>query len=349
VRVWLDAQTGKQARLMATIARRLMEQGYEVLVTGRDYEYTRGILETSGVPHVIVGSYGGSGLEEKLEADIERMKGLLRVVREFNPDVLVSYPIPASVRVAYGLAKPIIVLSDSPHSRPVHQLTIPLADYLVHSSLIPTSLFNDYLLPSTRVVVFDGVEEWEWVGGHHCTRDVIDELGVEPGRYVVLRTPELKAVYYRGKRVPALEAIVEEAIVRGLQVVAFPRYREDKELLEKLAGRHPGMVKVVPWDSPVETLDLYCYAWGVVTGGATMAREASLMCKPAVSLYPVYINLVLEKLGLPIRSQNDVDVQKIFDALEDARRRGCNRALIERFEKPSAVVSRILAGLAETR
>ncbi len=346
MRIWLDAQTAKQARLMVSIARRLRELGHEVLITTRRYDFAHGIVARSGLPYRIIGEYGGASLAEKLRADLERMEGLLRLAYEWDPDVLIAYPIPASTRVAYGLGKPIILLSDSPHSAPVHRLTVPLARYLVYSRLIPLQLYKQYLVEGVEPVGFWGVEEWEWVAGHRCDPRLVENLGLQGEDYIVVRTAEAKAVYYRGRRVPSTAAIILEALRRGYRVVAFPRYDDDLALLRRLASENPGRI-IVLHGNPVETLDLYCYAYGVVTGGATMAREASLLCKPAVSLYPVYINLVLEKMGLPIRNLDDHDPQRVLDALEEARGR-CNRSLLERFEKPSDVVAGLL-GRLETR
>ena len=318
-----------------------------MLVTGRDYDFTRGLIERSGLRYRIVGRYGGASLYEKLVADIERMRMLADVVSEFKPDVLVSYPLPAAVRVAYGLGVPIVLMSDSPHSRPVHLLTVPLSRYLVHSYLIPTTLFLDYLTPGVSVRVFRGVEEWEWIEGHVCDKSILDKLGVEKGSYIVFRTPEFKAAYYRGSPLDKIAELVEEAVRRGYHVVAFPRYDEDASLLERLAEKHRGEVIVLRGE-PVETLDLYCYSAGVVTGGATMAREAALLCKPAVSLYPVYLNTVLEKLGLPIRTRSIENPGDVLDTLEELRGATGRCTVVEGFEKPSSVVLSVLEELASS-
>ena len=325
----------------------MQRKGFDVLVTGRDYDFTRGLIERSGLPYRIVGRYGGASLYEKLRADIERMNILAEIMSEFKPDVLVSYPLPAAVRVAYGLGVPVVLMSDSPHSRPVHLLTVPLSRYLIHSYLIPTVLFHDYLVPGVSVRVFHGVEEWEWIEGHVCDKTVLDMLGLERDSYIVFRTPEFKAAYYRGSPLDKVARLVEEAVRRGYRVVAFPRYREDASLLERLAEKHKGSVIVLQGE-PIETLDLYCYSRGVITGGATMAREAALLCKPAVSLYPVYLNIVLEKLGLPIRTRSIENPGEILNTLEELRVTASKCAVVEEFEKPSSVVLSVLEEMASS-
>ncbi len=339
----MDALTPKQARLMGSLAAKLHQAGHEVLVTTRDYDFTPRIAEKYGVPHRVVGGYGGATPRSKLEADVERMRLLAEILAEFEPEVLVSYPSPSAVRVAYGLGLRIIIFSDSPHSVHPHRLTVPLADYLVHSSLIPSQLFDPYTTMHVKRVVFDGVEEWEWVEGHRCNPNVLEELGLEEHRYVVLRLPEYKAAYYSGLTPPSPTQMIDVFIKAGYNVVVMPRY-EDQYL--ELKSRYGGDERVrILYREPLEALDLYCWAYGVVTGGATMAREAALLCRPAVNLYPVYINEVLERLGFPLR-QVSVDVEPMaLPRILDELRGRCPRSILERFEKPSKVLLALLESL----
>ncbi|AEM38015.1 protein of unknown function DUF354 [Pyrolobus fumarii 1A] len=345
MRIWIDALTPKQARLAAALYTRLVKEGYEVLVTARSYDFTESVLRRHGVNYVSVGRHGGESLKGKLEADIERMAALLRIIDEYKPDVLVSYPSPSATRVAFGLSIPIIVFSDSPHSVPPHRLTIPLADVLIHSALVPRHHFEWYVLTRfTRVVSFYGIEEWEWIRGYRCNEGLLEDMGLEPNKYIVLRVPERKAVYYQGRSIPNVNEIVDAIVKNGYQVVIFPRYEDDLQHLRHMVERYPKMVKIV-WGEAVETLDLYCHAAGVVTGGATMAREAALMCKPAISLYPTHINQVLEKMGFPIRNIESVDKPDDIVTILEESRGLCPAEMLSRFEVPSDVLIRVLESI----
>ena len=342
MRIWLDALTAKQARLMGHLARKAEAWGHEVLLTVRDYDFAPSIARRIGMRHTVVGTYGGETLEGKLAADINRMEGLLKLVAEFKPDVLVSYPSPSAVRVAYGLGIRIIVYSDSPHSVHPHRLTVPLADYLVHSALIPRSWYDPYITPWTRIVTFRGVEEYEWIQGYDCKRTT--RLTIEEP-FIVYRPPEYKASYYKAEGYSLFLGIVEEALRRGYRIIVMPRYPDQYEALKKRYGSDR-RVQIV-YREAVETLDLYCSASGVITGGATMAREAALMCKPAISLYPTFINSVLEALGLPIRQLGpNVEPREVIDTLEKIEEK-CPRDVINAFEPPSSALRRVLAQLEE--
>lgn len=80
---------------------------------------------------------------------IERQLALLDVVRDF--DVHVSLTSPDAVRVAFGLGKPIIALTDTAHSYFVNKLTLPLASTVIVPSAIPMSEWAKYI-PVLRLI-----------------------------------------------------------------------------------------------------------------------------------------------------------------------------------------------------
>jgi len=350
MRVWIDALTPKQARLAAYLYERLTSKGFRVLVTTRDYDITRFVLERLGVEYISVGRHGGGDLKSKLIADLERALHLVGVVDEFRPDVLVSYPSPSALRVAFGLAMPSIVFTDSPHSIPAHLLTVPLADYLIYPSLIPRQFFERYASFKTRFIAYMGIDEIGWVREHKCNEDLLGELGLEKDGYVVVRLAETLAEYYRGWPKPPLASIIEELVRNGFKVVAIPRYASDYELVDELRRKYSGMIVVI-WGTAVESLDLYCWARLVITGGATMAREAALMCKQALSFYPVYLNKVLEQLGFPlINYQGEYTPASVLTLIrnlleEPVSCTGQARELIKTFETPAEPLLSLLEEL----
>ncbi len=345
--IWIDALTPKQARLAAHLYEHFTRKGFKVLVTVREYDLTRYILDNLGVEYVSVGRHGGESLKSKLVADGERILALTKVVEGFNPDVLVAYPSPSALRVAFGLGIKSIVFSDSPHSIPAHLLTVPLADYLVYSSLIPRHFFEKYTSFKTRLVSYFGVEEVGWVRGHVCNENVLNELGLEKNSYVIIRLAERYAEYYRGRPKPNLLRLAEKLVREDVQVVLIPRYQEDYTLLRQLYEGQSGKIVVI-WQRAVESLDLYCWSRLVITGGATMAREAALMCKQSLSLYPVYVNIVLEGLGFPILNYEKGYDFESLSALVDGmleKPMGCSTAakeMLNAFETPAETMLKLL-------
>ncbi len=328
---------------MASMASRLASSGYRVLLTVRSYDYTVGVAERHGARVVVVGGYGGAGLDGKLRADAGRVEGLLEAgVGEACAAVM--YPSPSGARVAYGLGKPLIIISDSPHSVPAHRLTVPLADYLVHSSYIPGHLFERYTLHAyTRRLTYRGFDELEYIAGYRPGRGVLEELGLEELGYVVVRPAEYKAAYYRGAEPPRLEELIPGILRMGYRVVYLPRYPEQARAVAGLEG------VVVP-PRAVKGLDLEAWAAAVVTGGSSMAREAAMLGVPGITLYPgrLEVNEAVARLGAPLMRVRGVReawrvLERVLRRPEDYRRSmaGAWRLM----EKPSDVVTPALEKL----
>jgi len=353
MKLWLDALTPKQGRLLAFIARELSSRGHKTLVTARLYDYTIATMKRCSVEPIVVGVYGGASLRGKLEADVERMRLLLEVVGD-DFDVLVAYVNPSAARVAFGLGKPYVALTDSPHSRAVSLLSLPLASHVVYPSCIPRTEFEHYVdVRRTKLVPYVGVDEVLWLREFVSSKSILAELGLEELEYVVVRPPEIWASYHPGSPGELWLGIVEGLVRRGYTVVYMPRYGAEDPLLRRVEGR----VVVPDYEKGVDGPSLEFFAAAVVTGGATMARESALLGTPGITLYPgkLYVNEFVSSLGLPLhRASSPRQVAEIVDRYarmprEELRQRA--RRVIENLESPLEPLLRILhsieAGLQE--
>ena len=321
------------------MARRLLEDGFRVLLTVRSYDYSIGVARSWGIEPVVVGRYGGASLSGKLESDAERVAELARLLSKRKVCTAIMYPSPSGARVAYGLAIPLVILSDSPHSVYVHRLTLPLADYLVHSVFISSELFERYMLNTyTKRLAFRGFDEIEYLGPYQPSEELIESLGLEPYNYIVVRPPEHKAAYYRGRRKPEVEKLIPRLVEEGYTVVYLPRYLEQKRLVE-------GIKNVLVPNEPLPGVDLVAYAKAVITGGASMAREAALLGTPAAILYPqkLAVNEAVKKLGAPLyHAPTNKELEEFVNNVLDgkiARR----TSLANQLKRPSDVIVGIVA------
>ena len=310
-RAWLDALTPKQMLLAHSLGCRLEDEGYEVIITARDYEYTSSLAELIGAAGKtrIVGGYGET-LEDKLRADVERMRLLIDIISRWRPCLLISYPSPSACRVAYGLGIPIVILTDSPHSRIVNRLTLPLANAVIVPEAVGVQPIREFLTEDSKVFTFRGVDEVEFLRGFKPDPKVLGEVGLRPEeRYYIVRPPEEKASYYTFSP-PDLDELMDELSERG-RIVFFPRYESQRA---HVLGRYRGRV-IIPGRA-VDTRSLYYYAEAVISGGATMAREAALIGTPSIYMFPrpIEVNEWLKELGFPIRRV--VSPDRVLEALE---------------------------------
>ena len=107
-----------------------IKKNHTVLCTSRDYDQVTHLAKIRGVKLIIIGKHGGSGRHDKLNASLHRAKSLSFKIKEFSPDMTISFCSPEAARVSYGLNIDHICFSDSPHATAVMRLVIPLS--LIH-------------------------------------------------------------------------------------------------------------------------------------------------------------------------------------------------------------------------
>jgi hypothetical protein len=320
IKVWFDALTAKQARIAAVLSVVGRDEGVEFLITCRRYDYVEEVLDMYNLRYVCIGQHGESA-RDKLVKGIERQLALLDVVRDF--DVHVSLTSPDAIRVAFGLGKPIIALTDTAHSYFVNKLTLPLADVVIAPSAIPMSEWSRYI-PSAeidKVRAFNGIFELMWISRFKPTGETIGKLGLKSRDFVVIRFEEAKASYYGfGDKSKLLIRMARNILERGYSVVVFPRYPYQEDLVKSELGLFMRLGKlVIPRNARLDGLDLAWHARLVITGGSTMAHEAALLGTPAISYFPqhYYLDDYLISNGLPLYRCVDEDCMNVLNKVLD--------------------------------
>lgn len=302
MKIWLEALTGKQALLVHHLALKLEKIGHEVIITSRPYSIdpANSNLDRLGRKHHSIGVYGGAKLSDKLIEGAKRIIELARLIEAEQPDLLISFPSPDAFRTAFGLGIKSIQINDTPHSFAPGRLTISLSNALVYSKSIDQKKFEQ--LGVTKFYPYDGVDELEWLKDPVITSNALEELGLQSKNYVVARCEESKAGYFQEffPEIRPGSTIVVEVIhaLRNagydLDIVAFPRYPEQKEELEAIDV-------IIPKQS-IDTISLLSHANVLLTGGGTMSREAALLGTPSIYSfpYPLDVSNYLKDKGFPI-------------------------------------------------
>ena len=352
-RIWIDVLTPKQARLFGAIYHKLKKMGYDAIVTARNYDYTAQVLQKLEINFIIVGGYADD-LKGKLIEEAKRTIELLNLLNDF--DALLAFPNPVAARIAFGLKRPYIAFTDSPHSEAPSRLALPLATAVISSSCIPKGEIERYIIRDRAVVMqFHGVDEVEWLKDASINTYELKNIGVEPFNYIVIRPPEIKASYYTyGVANTILDFILklaECAVKRNYKVVYLPRYRDDP-LIKRFANEKN---IIIPWEG-VEGTTLVYYAKFVISGGGTMAREAALIGTPGISLFPgeLYVNKCVAEWGFPLIQTNDPEklnniVERLFNMREDELNEIKTKAmeLLKKLEAPSSTLNQVLAKVLE--
>ena len=329
-KIWIDVRTPKQALIASIIVKELMEKGYEPFVTTRKYDYTISNLKRNGINPIIVGGYGES-LYEKLLVELERGLKLAEIVESEKPCTLISYPSPSAARVAFGMGIKHIALCDTSHASAANRLDFPFADIAIYSSFLADEMIWYTLEKFTTIITYNGVDEVMWIKNFKPSTKVLEELGLEEYKYVVVRPEEFKAHYYPSEY-PLVLKLIQLIQEKGFKPVVLPRYKDQLISIEKLENI------IVPKEA-VDGPSLEKYAALVITGGGTMAREAALQGTPGISLFPRQIkqDAILRKMGFPIYNlkANEDSLSTINSILDDPLKyRIDTRNLLEKLESP---------------
>jgi len=339
MRIWMDALTPKQLLLfnsLAAIAEK--EEKAEVLLTTRETAEIKRMNSLLGEKARLIG-FHGKNKYEKIISDALRMAELAKTVRDFSPDVLVSYPSPSAVRVAFGLGTKTVIYSDTPHAFHVHMLTVPLSDYLIFSSFIERDKFMKFVPRGgyTRIVKYRGVDEVAWVRGFQPNPNSVKRLGLEPYRYFLVRPPEIYASYYKWRHDDFFRFVKDLSKISNVALV--PRYDDD-------AARYSGS-NVVVVEAPILGLDLEYYSIATISGGGTMSREAALLGVPSITLFPLKLDVdySLRRLGFPIfRAHSPDEAMKLVEDIVAGNIKRGAEDILDKLEHPFEPLRKILRG-----
>jgi len=301
-KIWIDILTPKQVMMFERLVIELSDS-YELLLTTRDYKETNELLQLKGIKAVRLGKHGGATLEGKLNASLERMLDLSKLIQNEKPNLLISLASPEASRVSFGLNIPHICLNDIPEAEIVTKLTAPLSSLIISPKLIPKSTWEKYGIEKERIVQYNALDPIAWLKNFTPNRNICKELGIENEKPIItIRTEESHASYLRDylKNGSIVSTILKELIHKKIDAnyVIIPRYREQYEEISKCLNREVIIInRAVDGPSLLACSDIF------IGGGGTMTLESALVGTPTINCRPIqtiYDNYAIKK-GIVIK------------------------------------------------
>ncbi len=352
MRVWLEALTPKQGRLMVALSNYMEKLGHETFITTRNYEYSVSTIKRLHKEPIIIGEHGGADLSSKLKSYAKRVELLTNYVTEQQPDLFIGFSSPEGTRVAFGLSIPSINFNDTPHAVAVAKLAFPLSTQIVLPECISPSEFP--LLEDNRerekVVQYYGVDEVSWTKKFKPETKTLDSIGIDykNDTIMLVRPEEKKAAYYK----PELRKKVKNVLINvlkklkqnnnSLKVVVFPRYKDQEEAYRKL-----GDWVIIP-EQAIDTLSVMYYSQLVITGGGTLSREGALLGTPSITFFPrpLKVNQFLAELGFPV--YHAIDAEHLYSmALKLFGKKTDVQQLISQLQSPEEGLQKALDKMKE--
>ena len=279
----------------------LHNSGHEVLCTSRKYREAVELAKIKKLDLTFVGSHGGADRYDKLREGARRTYELAEVIKQFGPDVAVSFSSPEGTRVAFGLGIRHIGFNDSPHSESVAKLTVPLTSKLYCPWVIPYSAWSGYGIAKKNIVHYRALDPAAWLKHHN---DDMQEVKQDKKMMMILlRLEESKASYIADKKVSTtkmIDSFVNE-LWHSANIVVLCRYDDQIAEIESRYGNKVQVLREV-----VDGITLINSTQLFVGAGGTMTAEAALLGKPTISIAPIqfYVDKYLVKSGLVKRANN---------------------------------------------
>ncbi len=277
----------------------LHNSGHEVLCTSRKYREAVELARIKKLDLTFVGSHGGADRYNKLREGARRTYELAEVVKQFEPDVAVTFSSPEGSRVAFGLGIRHIGFNDSPHAEAVAKLTIPLTSKLCCPWVIPYSAWTGYGIAKKNIVHYKALDPAAWLKHHN---DGIQEVKQEK-KMILLRLEESKASYIADKKISTTRMIDSfvNKLWQAANIVVLCRYEDQIAEIESCYGNKVQVLRdVVDGTTLIKSTQLF------VGAGGTMTTEAALLGKPTISIAPIqfYVEKYLVSSRLVKRAVN---------------------------------------------
>ena len=310
MKIWFDVLTPKQLLFFEPMIKRI-KKNHTVLCTSRDYQQVTQLAKIRDLKLKIIGKHGGTKRHDKLNASLHRSKSLSLRIKQFSPDITVSFCSPEAARVSYGLGISHICFSDSPHATAVMRLVVPLVQKLLIPWIIPKKEFTKFGIDSKDIVSYRAIDAAiiakRKISKNNKTRSKKNV------RKIILVRVEEEYASYSTKRRPAIPIIKE--ILKNFsneEIVVMGRYSSQVKHLEQVFGKKIRVLnKVVDSKKLLENTDVF------IGSGGTMTAESALLGIPTISYnaVPNIIEAYLVKKKLVIRKTNPKQIANSIEKI----------------------------------
>jgi predicted glycosyltransferase len=339
VRLWADLANSPHVPLLIPIIERVRDDGHDVVLTVRDHAQTLELARGSGLEFEVIGGASPDGRIGKARGIGARALSLRRFARHARPDVAFSHGSYAQVVGARLAGVPAVTMMDY-EFQPANHLSFRLAQRVIVPEAFDARELRRAGGRDRKVVRYHGFKEQLYLAGHTPDPAVLDALGLDASRPVVVLRPAPEGALYHRMENDRFDRVLATALATpGAQAVVLPRRAEQGERYrsEFPAARVPA--------TAVDAASLVALADVVVGAGGTMTREAAILGTPTYTVFAgrlagVDAELMRQGRIHDLRDPNTVPVI--------ARRQDGSAAPVEAGTILDAVVGTLYAAAAKT-
>lgn len=258
---------------------------------------------------IFVGKHGGAEKYDKLFASTNRMTLLSKIIKNYSPDIAVSFCSPEASRVSYGLGIKHIAFSDSPHAEAVMRLTVPLVQKLLIPWIIPKKEFTKFGIVESDIIQYKAIDAATIVR-REVGKNIKFSFNNKIKKTILIRMEEEQAAYSgknRKKTINIIKNIVNE--FKNENIVILPRYDSQIKFLNQIFGKNVKILnKVVDGKALLSSVDVF------VGSGGTMTAESALLGVPTIS-YNAVPNIIENYLVRKKLVRRESDPRRLVNSI----------------------------------
>jgi uncharacterized protein len=335
MRIWVDLTAPAHPVVFRPIVARLRALGHDVDVTARDYAQTLALARRLGLDAHEVGRHGGASRAAKLARLVSRTGRLTAWARPRGFDLALAHGSNDLALGARALRIPAVNTFDYEWATVQHNIGCRLARRVLVPDAIPAERLRRYGAGPAKLRRYPGLKEEYYLADFEPDAAVLDRLGVDRSRVVVVfRPPPDVSLYHRKSNPLFPQVLAHIGNDPGVHAVVLPRTEEQRRYVRAL-----GFPSLVVPDGAEDGQSLVALADLVISAGGTMNREAVALGTPVYTTYGGRLGGVDERLihqGLlrPLTDPRAIELRK--HERPAARTRRDPQLLIDLMLEPAA-------------
>ncbi|HEY5708562.1 MAG TPA: DUF354 domain-containing protein [Solirubrobacterales bacterium] len=278
--VWVDCTAAAHPLVLRPLIERFEARGDEVLVTAREYGQTLGVLDRLGIPYESVGRHAGASSLKKGAALAGRSAALARLVWKRRPDLAVAHGSVDLAVVSSLYRIPSVQMQDYEFAGWQRQIAFRAAHRVLVPDSIPLERLRRVGARESKLVRYPGLKEEYYLADFEPDAAVLDELGLDRGKVLVVLRPPPETSEYHARNDLYGEAISHLAAAGTVQAVVIPRTERQGAEVRAMAAAN----LIVP-ERAIDAQSLIAHADLVVSAGGTMNREAVALGTPVFTTF----------------------------------------------------------------
>ncbi len=267
--------------VLRPIIERLRQRGHEVTVTSREYTQTQQLLELHGIEHTPIGSHGGASRVRKLGRLLARTAGMRRFGKGRDFDLAIAHGSNDLAIASRLLGVPEANMHDYEFAVTQHRVGCRLAKRVIFPEAVPPERLRRFGVTPEKLFQYPGIKEEYYLADFEPDAGILERLGVDTSRVVVVvRPPPDVSLYHRKSNPLFPQVLARVGNQEDVHAVVLPRTDAQRKFVNAL-----GFPSLIVPERAVDAQSLIAASDLVVSAGGSMNREAVALDTPVYTTY----------------------------------------------------------------